>query len=323
MNFRLLPCSALALLFTPLLAVSTASAQKPKPPVRVDYDTVKRLFGDNPSAPAPESPSTPEKIAAGKALYHEATLGKDGKTSCATCHDVASYGTDGKTNDRNTPSTLNAARQFSQFWDGRALGIEEVVIPHSLDAAGLGAGDEAGLLGKVKAKAELVDALKKAFGDGDPVTAGNVKAAVGAYLRSLVTKSKFDTYLDGDQKALSNEEKAGLKAFMDVGCITCHTTRLLGGHMLQKSGLLKPYPSEDTGRARVTKSDADKGFFKVPQLLNVEKTAPYYHDGKVATLEEAVNKMADMQLNKQLTPEQTASIVTFLKTLTGPLPETK
>ena len=327
MNIRLPSCSALALLFVPLLAVSTAVAQNPPKKsavVRIDYDTVKRLFGDDPATPPAESPSTPEKIALGKALYHDATLGKDGKTSCATCHDIGTYGTDGKTVGRNTPSTVNAARQFTLFWDGRAPSIEEAVIPHAIDATGLGAGDEAALLGKIKAKAEHVDAFKKAFaGDAEPVSAKNVKFAVGAFLRSLVTKSKFDAYLDGDQKALSNDEKRGLKAFMDIGCITCHTSRLVGGNMFQKTGLLKPYGTEDLGRAALTKSDADKFFFKVPSLVNVEKTGPYMHDGKVATLEEMIVKMADMQLPKQPTPEEVSAIAAFLKTLTGPVPEMK
>lgn len=336
MNPRLVPCSVLALLFVPVLAVSTASAQNPakRPtPVRIDYDTVKRLFGDYPTAPAVDNPVTPEKVKLGKALYHEKSISKNGNTSCASCHDIATYGvdnkrvspgSDGKDGDRNTPTTLNAFRQYAQFWDARAATVEEQCIGPVLNPVEHGVGDEAELVKKLKEKAELVDGFKAAFPkDADPVTANNFKLAVGAFERTLVTKSKFDAYLDGDQKALSNEEKAGLKKFMDTGCITCHTTRLLGGNMLQKSGLLKPYPTEDIGRARVTKSDADKGFFKVPQLLNVEKTAPYYHDGKVATLEEAVTKMADLQLNKQLTPEEVASIVTFLKTLTGPLPELK
>jgi cytochrome c peroxidase len=320
-------CSALALLFVQAFAVPAVGQtppKKPTPPVRIDYDTVKRLFGDNPMAPPADNASTPEKIALGKALYQEKSLSKDGTASCASCHDIASYGTDGKTNGRNTPTTLNAFRQFAQFWDGRVATVEEVVVPHAIDATGLGAGGEAELLRKIKAKPELVDAFKKAFAaDADPVTANNFKLGLGSFLRTLTTKSKFDAYLDGDQKALTNDEKLGLKTFMDVSCITCHTTRLVGGAMFQKTGLLKPYQTEDTGRAALTKSDADKGFFKVPTLLNVEKTGPYMHDGKITTLEEIVTKMADIQLNRQLKPEEVAAIVTFLKTLTGPLPEMK
>jgi 8-oxo-dGTP pyrophosphatase MutT (NUDIX family) len=186
-----------------------------------------------------------------------------------------------------------------------------------------GVADEAQLVAKIKEKAELVEGFKKAFpGDADPVTAGNFRLAVGAFERTLATKSKWDEYLDGNQRALSSDEVYGLKTFIEVGCTTCHMTRLLGGNMYQKNGLLKPYAHlEDTGRMQVTKSEADKHFFKVPSLLNVEKTAPYYHDGKVATLEEAIKTMADMQLGKTLTDDQLRGLVVFLKALTGKLPE--
>lgn len=149
----------------------------------------------------------------------------------------------------------------------------------------------------------------------------NFSLALGAFERTLVTKSKFDAYLDGDQKALTNDEKLGLKLFQDVGCIQCHMQRLVGGAMYQKMGVLKPYPTDDIGRAKLTGTDTDKYIFKVPSLTNVEKTAPYNHDGKSKTLEENVEIMAQHQLNKTLKPEEIAAIVAFLKTLTGPLPK--
>lgn len=335
MTIRSSWCSALALLSLQIPVVASTGVQnppkKPAPPVRIDYDAVKRLFGDYPAAPPVDNPSTPEKVKLGKVLYHEKSLSKQGNLSCASCHDIATYGvdnkpvspgSDGKDGDRNTPTTLNAFRQFAQFWDYRATTVEEQAMGPILNSVEHGIADEAELVTKLKAKTELVDGFKAAFPkDADPVTVANFKLAIGAFERTLVTKSKFDAYLDGDQKALGNDEKLGLKTFMEVGCITCHTSRLLGGHMPQKSGVMKPYPSEDPGRAKVSKNDAEKGFFKVPQLLNVEKTAPYYHDGKVATLEDAVSKMADLQLNRQLKPEEVAQIVAFLKTLTGQLPK--
>lgn len=304
--------------------------QRPARPVRVDYAMVKRLFGIDPTVEAVDNPLTPEKIALGKALYHDQSLSKNGNLSCASCHDLSNYGvdgkptspgSDGKLGERNSPTTYNAFRQFVQFWDGRAKNVEEQSTGPMLNAVEHGLADEAALLAKLKAKPELVAAFEKAFPGADAVSVHNFQLAVGAFERTLVTKSKFDAYLDGDQRALSNEEKQGLNDFMQIGCITCHTTRLLGGNMFQKSGLLTPYPSEDLGRAKVTGNKADEHFFKVPSLLNVEKTAPYYHDGKVATLEEAVVKMAKLQLGKDLTDGQTTSIVTFLKSLTGPLPE--
>ncbi len=302
---------------------------KPLPRVRIDYETVKRLFGKDPNSDEVDNPSTPEKVALGKALYHEPHLSKNGNLSCASCHDLANYGQDGKptspgtdakNGERNTPSTWNSFRQFRQFWDGRAATVEEQAILQALNPIEHGIADEAQLVAKIKEKPALVEGFQKAFGEGDVVTAANFKLAVGAFERTLVTKSRWDEYLDGNQKALTQDELFGLKAFIDVGCMTCHVTRLVGGQMYQKTGSLKPYTSKDEGRAVLTKSDADKFFFKVPSLLNVEKTAPYLHDGKVATLEDAVTVMADIQLDKKLTPDQTRGIVAFLKALTGPLP---
>jgi cytochrome c peroxidase len=304
--------------------------KKPTPPVRLDMVLVKTFFGSEPMVPAVDNPSTPEKVALGKALYHEQHLSKNGNLSCASCHNLSTYGvdnkptspgSDGKNGDRNTPTTYNAFRNYAQFWDARATTVEEQSIMPVLNPVEHGIADEAQLVAKIKEKAELVDGFKKAFpGAADPVTADNFKLAIGAFERTLVTKSKFDKFVEGDQKALTNEEKLGLKTFMDTGCTQCHMTRLLGGNMIQKLGVYKPYATEDTGRMKVTGSDADKFMFKVPSLLNIAKTAPYYHDGKIATLEEAVHNMAEIQLGKTLTKEQTDAIVAFLNALTGELP---
>ncbi|MCA8965894.1 MAG: c-type cytochrome [Planctomycetes bacterium] len=298
--------------------------------MRLDMVMVKTFFGSEPFAPTVDNPSTPEKVALGKTLFHEQGLSKNGNLSCASCHDLANYGqdgkptspgSDGKNGTRNTPTVYNAFRQYAQFWDARAATVEEQAIMPMLNPIEHGITDEADLLAKIKAKPELVAAFGKAFpGAGDAVTAANFKLAIGAFERTLVTKSKFDKFLDGDNRAFSNEEKQGLKTFMDAGCTQCHMSRLVGGSMIQKLGVYGPYPTTDTGRMEVTKSESDKFMFKVSSLLNVEKTAPYYHDGKVATLEEAVKDMALLQLNKKLTDAEVASIVTFLKTLTGPLP---
>lgn len=308
------------------------AAQDPKKVAKpkIDYQMVKQMFGTEPSAPVVDNPGTPEKVALGKALYHDTSLSKNGNLSCASCHDLATYGvdnkatspgSDGKNGERNTPTVYNAHRQFVQFWDGRAPTVEEQSVMPVLNPVEHGLADEAALVAKLKAKPELVEGFQKAFpGGGDPVTVANFKLAVGAFERTLVTKSRWDEYLDGNQKALTNEELVGLKAFMDSGCITCHMGRLLGGHMYQKVGLIKPYPSQDTGRMQATGSEADKFLFKVPTLANCEKTAPYYHDGKIATLEEAVKNMAEIQLGQNLAADKVAAIVTFLKALTGPLP---
>lgn len=310
-------------------AAPQGEAQKPLPRVKVDHDLAKALFGREPSAEEVDNPTTPEKVALGKALYHETHLSKNGNLSCASCHDLANYGvdgkakspgTDGKDGDRNTPTTWNSFRQFRQFWDGRAATVEEQAIGPVLNPVEHGIADEAQLVAKIKEKPALVDGFTKAFGPGDSVTVANFKLAVGAFERTLVTRSKWDDYLDGNTKALNQDELFGLKTFLDVGCTTCHGTRLVGGAVYQKTGALKPFGSKDEGRGKLTGSDADKFFFKVPSLLNVEKTAPYFHDGSVKTLEEVVTIMADIQLDKKLTADQVRGLVAFLKALTGPLP---
>lgn len=324
------PAHAATLETTAPLPRAQEPAKKPQRPVRVDYAMVKRLFGNDPTAEPVDNPLTPEKVALGKLLYHEQSLSKNGNLSCASCHDLATYGVDNKRvspgsdqqdGERNSPTTYNAFRQFAQFWDGRAKSVEEQCTGPMLNAVEHGLADEAELLTRLNTKPELVAAFGQAFPGEGAVSVEHFRLAVGAFERTLVTKSRFDAFLDGDQKALSNEEKQGLNDFIKVGCITCHTTRLLGGNMFQVSGLKHPYPSEDLGRGKLTGNKAENHFFKVPMLLNVEKTAPYYHDGKVATLEEAVTKMAKLQLDVDLTAEQNASIVAFLKALTGPLPE--
>ncbi len=300
--------------------------------LRIDAQSGRRreCGGRDPSREDVDNPGTPEKVALGKALYHEKHLSKNGNLSCASCHDLGNYGvdgkptspgSDGKNGDRNTPTTWNAARQFVQFWDGRAPHVEAQSIMPVLNAVEHGIADEAQLVAKIKEKKELVDGFAKAFpGAGDAVTAANFKLAVGAFERTLVTKSKFDEYLDGNQKALGADEIYGLKTFMDIGCMQCHTTRLVGGHMFQKIGVKRAYPSKDEGRKKLTGADADDHVFKVPTLLNVEKTAPYFHDGAVATLEEAVGVMAEVQLDLKLSDDQKRGLVAFLKSLTGPLP---
>ncbi len=292
---------------------------------RINVTMVKTLFGNDPASAAAAVPSTPALVALGKALYHSKSASASGEASCATCHDPSSYGSDGKktsVGDRNAPSTYNAARHFRQFWDGRGESVEALSVASIGGEDAHNLGDAAAVVAKMKGDEALAAAFKAAFPDAaEPVSADNYGAAMGAFLRTLTTKSKWDDYLDGNQKALSNEELVGLKAFMDVGCTQCHMTRLLGGHTYQKLGVLKPYTGKDTGRMQVTGQESDKYKFKVPSLVNVEKTAPYYHDGSMATLEEAITDMADNQLNKKLKPEQVEAIATFLKAATGALPE--
>jgi cytochrome c peroxidase len=146
-------------------------------------------------------------------------------------------------------------------------------------------------------------------------------AAIGAFERKLITPSRWDKFLGGDASALTPAELAGLNEFLDANCQTCHMGPYVGGVMFQKLGVVKPWPDEsDTGRHQVTGSDTDKMMFKVPSLRNIAKTGPYFHNGQVPELPEAVRAMGEYEIGKLLTEEQIASIVTFLNALTGEIP---
>jgi cytochrome c peroxidase len=184
--------------------------------------------------------------------------------------------------------------------------------------------DEKSVLAEIRKVKWYAEQFKKAFPEAkdDPVTMDNLAKAIGAFERKLVTPSRWDKFLGGDKNALTAAEKRGFKKFTETGCNTCHAGPYLGGAMYQKLGLVKPWDKQDDlGRYEVTKQDVDKMMFKVPSLRNVEKTAPYFHDGSTATLAEAVKEMAEHQLGKDLSDADVASIIAFLKALTGEIPK--
>ncbi len=302
-------------------------------PEKASVDPAKlKLFTPAPDSVTPKDGAiTTEKVALGRMLYYEPRLSKSQKISCNSCHDLAKYGVDGlavsdgfkgQKGDRNAPTVYNAAGHFVQFWDGRAKNVEEQAKGPVLNPVEMAMASDKQVLVVLKSMPEYVDAFKKAFpGEKDPVTYDNVGNAIGAFERKLVTSSRWDKYLKGDQTALTADEQAGLAAFINSGCVTCHAGAYLGGNMFQKAGAVKPWPNEaDPGRFKVTKNDADKMMFKVPSLRNIEKTAPYFHDGKTVTLAEAIEKMGEYQVGKTLKPEEVKSIETFLKALTGDIP---
>jgi cytochrome c peroxidase len=169
---------------------------------------------------------------------------------------------------------------------------------------------------------EYVDAFRKAFPrEKDPVNYENMAKAIGAFERKLITPSRWDRFLKGDTQALTNEEKAGFNTFIGAGCQVCHWGAYLGGNQYQKLGVAKSWPdASDEGRAGVTKNDADRMVFKVPGLRNITETKPYYHDGKIETLEEAISRMGEYQLGRPLEESQVRSIITWLGALTGEIP---
>jgi cytochrome c peroxidase len=271
------------------------------------------------------------RVLLGRMLFYEPRLSESQTISCNSCHDLAKYGVDGEPTsaghkgqhgDRNSPTVYNAAAHFVQFWDGRAPDVEAQAKGPILNPVEMAMASDQRAVAVLKSIPEYVVAFQKAFPDQqDPVTFDNMAIAIGAFERGLVTPSRWDQFLRGDQAALTPQEKAGFIAFTDAGCQSCHAGVLLGGNLYQKLGASRPYPdSADPGRFKVTQNEGDRMYFKVPSLRNVEKTAPYFHNGKVPTLPDAVAQMADYQLGQQLSDAQVQSIVVFLKTLTGDVP---
>lgn len=269
------------------------------------------------------------RVALGKKLYLDPNFSESRQISCNSCHRLDMFGVDGeptspghlgKRGDRNSPTSFNAALHFRQFWDGRAADVEEQALGPVLNPVEMAMASEEVVVSRLEESAEYKTLFKQAFPDeASPMTFKNMGRAIGAFERQLVTPAPFDQYLKGDMSALSAEAKQGLQAFVTTGCIACHAGSLLGGQMYQKLGLVKPYETNDLGRYQVTKQEEDKFFFKVPSLRNVEKTGPYFHDGSVKTLEEAVVLMGRHQLGRALSEAEVTNIIAFLQSLTGEL----
>ena len=298
---------------------------------QADENAWKAAFSPLPSSvDSPENPVTPEKVTLGKKLFSDTRFSQDKTISCNSCHNLNTYGVDNETTsvghkgqrgNRNSPTVYNAALHTAQFWDGRAATVEQQALGPILNPVEMAMSSEAQVLERLKADPATVAEFKSAFpGEKDPVTYTNIGKAIGAFERTLLTPSRFDEYLKGKEDALTAEEIQGAKTFVQSGCIACHNGATLGGLMYQKLGLLKPYPTKDLGRFEHTKNEVDKYFFKVPSLRNIEKTGPYFHDGSVKTLEEAVKIMGEYQLGKNLSDEETNEIITFLRSLTATLP---
>jgi len=306
-----------------------------------DRDLLNRanaVFGPLPaSMPSPDNPITPEKVKLGNMLFWEPRISSDGVVSCVKCHPLGLFAADGlkkalgnhcKENPRNSPTIFNAAAQISAHWIGNRASVEDQAKQALIGPPSFGMPTYESVEKVLKSIPGYVVLFKAAFpNDQDPVTVDNVARAIGAFERTLMTPSSFDAFVKGKASALNEQQKRGLRTFMDTGCTACHAGAYLGGQMYQKFGLIQPYwnltksQPVDEGRFAVTKNEADKYVFKVPILRNVAGTPPYFHDGSVDKLEDAVMIMAKLQLARDLTKEQTADIAAFLGSLTGTIPE--
>jgi len=271
------------------------------------------------------------KAELGKKLYFDPILSKDGKVSCASCHQLHKGGTDQlKTSEGigkqlgpiNSPSVFNSAHNFVQFWDGRAADLAEQAQGPVANPKEMGESWD-NVVKKLGAVDEYVKLFAQVYGDKG-ITKENAADAIAEFEKTLTTpNSRFDKFLNGDKTALTAQEQKGWMLFQDKGCITCHSGTYLGGTSFQM--LNEDYFTDrggelteaDMGRYNVTKDEADKHSFKVPSLRTVAVTPPYFHDGSVKTLDEAVSKMAKYQLGEELKPEEVSAITAFLKSLVG------
>ena len=280
------------------------------------------------------NPVTPEKIALGKMLFFEPRLSRSGLISCNTCHNLGLGGADFQETStghkwqkggRNSPTVLNSVFNIAQFWDGRATDLAQQAKGPVQASVEMGNTPEE-VVKTLKSMPDYGDRFKKAFSaDKDPVNFENMAKAIEAFEATLLTPgSRFDAFLQGDEKALAASEKDGLQLFMNKGCAACHGGVNMGGAGYFPFGVMEKPKAEitagDTGRFKLTGSESDQYVFKSPSLRNIELTTPYFHSGKVWCLKEAVGIMSSSQLGIKLSQKEIEKIAEFLKTTTGVQP---
>jgi len=297
-------------------------------------------------APAPQSnPTTAEKVELGKMLYFDPRLSSTGTVSCNSCHNVTlggddnrafSMGVHGKLGGRSAPTVWNSAFNSVQFWDGRASSLEAQAEGPVTAGVEMGMKNWDEVVARLEKIPGYVSAFKTAFGDDAVISKDNATKAIASYERTLITpNSPYDRYVKGDETAMSKQQIRGMNSFSQVGCAACHSGAAFNGPILPVgTGFYFYFPTftdnsyvtkydllKDKGRGEVTKDSGDDHRYKVPVLRNVALTAPYFHNGSVKTLDEAVKIMAKVQLNKVLSTEEAGDIVAFLNALTGEFPE--
>jgi cytochrome c peroxidase len=280
---------------------------------------------------APSQPANANVVELGRMLYYDTRLSRSGTLSCNSCHSLSHYGVDnqstsvgfrGQHGGRNSPSVYNAALHVAQFWDGRAKTVEEQAKGPVLNPVEMAMASSEDVGRRLARVPEYRRRFAAAFpGQKNPVSLDNAAISIGAFERGLVTPSRLDRFLEGDEEALTSREQDGLRTFVEVGCASCHSGVGLGGNQYQKFGLKHPVVSKDPGRFQVTKDPHDRGVFKVPSLRNVTRTGPYFHDGSVESLDKAIRLMAHHQLDAELGADEVQRIRDFLLTAEGEIPE--
>jgi len=273
----------------------------------------------------PEHTMTKEKVELGKQLYFEPRLSKSGIISCNTCHNLGMGGVDGveaavghnwtaNPHHLNSPTVYNAVFFDKQFWDGRSPDLEDQA-QGPMQAAPEMAAAPSLVEARVNSMPDYVNAFKKAYGKDVKIDFKTITQTIGIFERTLITPSRFDDFLNGKKEALNNTEQEGLNTFIDMGCASCHTGIALGGSM-------QPFPVAGKYKyANVGDFKGDKnGMVKTPTLRNITETAPYFHNGAIWSLKEAVQEMGRTQLGKEISDADAQKIVTFFGALKGEKP---
>lgn len=268
-----------------------------------------------------------KKVQLGKKLFFEPLLSKDKTISCASCHNLQHNGADkvpytkgiaGQNGYFNVPTVYNAVYNFRQFWDGRARNLKEQALNPITNPVEMGSSLSV-VIQDLKEHTLYPRLFKEIYEDG--ITEDNLADVLAEFEKILITpNSLFDKYLKGDRNALSDDALEGYRLFKEKGCISCHNGINIGGNLYNKFGIYKDAESKELGRYNTTLKEEDKYVFKVPSLRNVALTAPYMHDGRAETLEDAVNIMSKLQLGRPMKKDELDKIVFFLETLTGELP---
>lgn len=293
-----------------------------------------------PPAPA-DNPSSAAKVALGKQLFFDPRLSIDGTLSCNSCHDVSGNGTDsrsvsvgvgGQLGKRSAPSIWNAVFISSYYWDGRAPSLKEQAKGPILNAIEMGMPHKEATVERIRQVPGYRKQFAEVFGGETPITMDNIAKAIATYERTLITpNSPLDQYLRGDKTALSKDALAGMHEFEKLGCNRCHTGPAFAGpaSMPRGEAFVEWFPAfasrydqeyhlkDDLGRNEGTPPTPIRGKWRVPSLRNVALTAPYFHNGSVKTLDQAVRVMARAQLNRDIDEHQVTILVAFLKSLTG------
>ena len=297
-------------------------------------------------APEPASnPATPAKVDLGRMLFYDKRLSESNTVSCASCHRLKEGGADnqpssggvhGQKDGRNALTVWNVGFLTSYFWDGRANSLEEQAKAQLLNPLDMGMKDLPYLESRIRGIAGYKPHFEKAFGSGEVVTADNTVKAIAAFERTLVTPdSPYDRYVNGDKAAMSQVQLRGMRYFQEIGCSRCHQGAAFDGPAIQVgTAFIMKFPTyprspfvasyelmKDQGRFEWTGKESDRYQWRVPSLRNLKYTAPYMHNGSVATLADAVRVMGSTELAQSFTDNDVSELVAFLESLSGPLPD--